>query len=320
MSVIDYRSGHRIGDADADENPSPERLRIRAQIAESVAHIGEDAAAKYFRERIETAKRSGIEAKERRDAEQERWNRLFDARFDQRFNQQVWPEIGQEVSDVIGETCDETLADARKEIKETVAALKADLLKEMQASMEALTSRLASTSGELPQVKNWAPQMVCYRGQLFACDGALWQARKDTATAPTHGAADWTLVARSGRDGKDGASVSVRGEWTPKDSYGPLDIVTRGGCSYIAVRQNPGRPADDGGGWMMLAGKGPQGQTGKAGPMGPKGDKGEPEPRLHSWEVDAPSYSAIGVFTDGSVLPPIELRPMFAQFQRETTE
>jgi hypothetical protein len=138
-----------------------------------VACIGEDAAAKHFPERIEAAKRSGIGAKERRDAEQERWNAMFDARFDQRFNQQAWPEIGQEISDAIAETCYETFADARKEIKEAVAALKAELLNEMQASIEALTSRVASTSGELPMVKYWMPQMVCDRGQLFACDGAL---------------------------------------------------------------------------------------------------------------------------------------------------
>ena len=44
------------------------------------------------------------------------------------------------------------------------------------------------------------------------------------------------------------------------DSYGPLDIVTRNGCSYIAVRADPGFPADDGGGWMPLASRGAKGE------------------------------------------------------------
>jgi hypothetical protein len=74
---------------------------------------------------------------------------------------------------------------------------------------------------------------------------------------------------------------------------------------------NPGRPAD-GDGWMMLAGRGPQSKTGKQGLMGPKGDKGEPAATL-------PRYRAIGALTDATILPPLELRPLFAQYQQETS-
>jgi hypothetical protein len=134
----------------------------------------------------------------------------------------------------------------------------------------ALEARVASTTGELPQVRTWNPETVYYRGQLVVCDGALYQTKQDTATSP--GSADWMLVARGGRDG---ASVAPRGEWDKRDAYGPLDIVTYRDCSYIAVRATPGRPADDGGGWMMLAGRGPQGERGASEPRGAMGDKGD---------------------------------------------
>ena len=100
--------------------------------------------------------------------------------------------------------------------------------------------------------------------------GACWQALTDTAQRP--GCEDWVLIARAGRDG---ASMTPRGEFDPGDSYGLLDIVTRNGCSYIAVRADPDVPADDGSGWMLLASRGEKGAQGKAGPRGAKGDKGD---------------------------------------------
>jgi hypothetical protein len=71
----------------------------------------------------------------------------------------------------------------------------AELRREVETKFAALSERLHATAGELPQVQNWKPETVAYRGQLFASGGGLWQSRKDTATAP--GGPDWTLIARS---------------------------------------------------------------------------------------------------------------------------
>jgi hypothetical protein len=138
----------------------------------------------------------------------------------------------------------------------------AELKRSFEAKITELEERMQSTAGELPQVRNWKPETVYYRGQLVASDGALYQTKQDTATMP--GSADWTLVTRAGRDG---ASVTPKGGFDPTDAYGPLDVVMYKDASYIAVRADPGRPADSDG-WMMLAARGPEGKQGKPGPMG----------------------------------------------------
>jgi hypothetical protein len=92
----------------------------------------------------------------------------------------------------------------------------------------------------------------------------------------------------------------------------------RNGCSYIAVGHNPGRPADDGGGWMMLAGRGPQGKTGKQGLMGPKGNKGEPGSRIEGWGVDKQRFRLWPRFDDGSFGPVAELRELFEEYFSQT--
>jgi hypothetical protein len=210
-------------------------------------------------------------------------------------------------------------AEVRAESRAEFEAKLAEQERAFEAKIAAMAERLAATAGEMPQVKNWKPQMVCYRGQLFACDGALWQARQDTATARAPGVADWACIARAGSNGKDCASVSVRGEWTATDSYGPLDIVTRNGHAYICARANPGVPGqcDD---WMLLASRGPHGQTGKAGPMGPQGKTGERGEQIHHWELDPERYRAIPVLSTGEIGPSLELRPLFALYQTQTSE
>jgi hypothetical protein len=171
---------------------------------------------------------------------------------------------------------------------------------------------METTPGELPQVRNWRSEPVFYRGQLAACGGATFQARKDTGSAPALGSPDWALISCAGKDGRDGASVTPRGEWSECDSFGVNDIVSIGGGSFIAARNDPGRPGDGNGGWQPLALRGPQGKQGRMGPQGAKGEPGETV-RLHSWEVDAPRYRVIGQLTNGEILPPIELRALFEQ-------
>ena len=123
--------------------------------------------------------------------------------------------------------------------------------------------------------------------------GACWQALTDTAQRP--GSEDWVLIARAGRDG---ASMTPRGEFDPGDSYGLLDIVTRDGCSYIAVRTDPDVPADDGSGWMLLASRGEKGAQGATANVS--------EFRL--------------LLEDATVAPALELRPLFEEFYRQVTQ
>ena len=250
-------------------------------------------------------------------------DRRFNAWFDDRWDRKWLATLNDPEGSDIHELCSYTLTEANKFTREFVASevskAVAEVLKQCEAKLSAMAERLAAASGELPQVRNWRPETVAYKGQLFAFDGSVYQARRDCASRPGS-RDDWTLVAKSGVDGRDGASATPRGEWTATDSYGPLDIVCRDGCSYIAVRQNPGRPADDGGGWMMLAGKGSQGRTGKIGPMGPQGKTGERGEQIHHWELDPERYRAIPVLSTGEIGPSLELRPLFELFQQQTAE
>jgi hypothetical protein len=111
----------------------------------------------------------------------------------------------------------------------------------------------------------------------------------------------------------------VRGEWGEGDAYARLDIVVYKDASHIAVRDNPGRPADDGGGWMMLAGRGSKGE---AGPRGHKGAPGKAEPpvTIHSWLHDLERYGASPLLSNGQVRAMLELRPFFLKFRAETRD
>src|SRR5262245_38934913 len=66
--------------------------------------------------------------------------------------------------------------------------------------------------GKLPKGKLWAPNTVAYEDDVFACDGACYQALRDTATRPGH-SADWICLAVGGRDGH---SIKPRGLWGEK--------------------------------------------------------------------------------------------------------
>jgi hypothetical protein len=97
--------------------------------------------------------------------------------------------VGGELHSALGQV----LAEERRARRKDLDEIRRDF-----AALEARLAALQGTPGTLPEVKEWQPETVVYRGQLVTHDGALWQARADTAQQP--GRWDWSLVARSGRD------------------------------------------------------------------------------------------------------------------------
>jgi hypothetical protein len=150
-----------------------------------------------------------------------------------------------------------------------------------------------------------------------AHNGATWQAHRDTGKEPGT-CADWTPLARSGRDGSDGATPCVRGTWSADAAYAALDIVAFNGGSFIAKQNNPG--ACPGEGWQLIAGvgkRGVAGERGASGARGERGEKGEAAPRLVSWRVDRKKFAAIGKMSDGSETV-LSLQELFEEFHSET--
>jgi hypothetical protein len=167
--------------------------------------------------------------------------------------------------------------------------------------------------GKLPLVKLWAPETVFYTGDVVACDGGMFQARRDTGQPPSH--ADWRCLAASGRDGN---SIAVRGTFDEAADYQRLDIVALNGGSFIALKDAPG-PCP-GSGWQLLAGpgkRGAAGEKGERGSSGPQGDPGSSGATIRDWKIDRARYVATPVMSDGSEGPRLELRGLFEQFVLE---
>jgi hypothetical protein len=121
--------------------------------------------------------------------------------------------------------------------------------------------------GKLPLVREWEDR-VHYEGDVTSCDGATWQALRDTAKRPPH--ADWRCLAAAGIDGR---SLSIRELFDPEAVYAALDVVALNGGSFVARRDNPGPCPGDG--WQLLASPGKRGRDGERGERGEKGEPGE---------------------------------------------
>lgn len=181
---------------------------------------------------------------------------------------------------------------------------------------------LEGPPGKLPIVKQWEPGKVYYAGDVIACDGGTFQASTDTGTKPTTAGADWTPLARAGRDAP---TPVVRGTWSEMiTDYRSLDIVAFNGGSFIARKDNPGPCPGDG--WQLIASagkRGPAGERGAPGSSGGKGEKGErgekgmDAPRIVSWRMDRKTYRAIAKMSDGSEME-VSFRELFDQFHSET--
>jgi hypothetical protein len=167
--------------------------------------------------------------------------------------------------------------------------------------------------GKLPMIKLWTPETVYYAGDVVACDGGTFQAKRDTGQPPSH--ADWMCLATSGRDGK---TIAVRGTFDQSASYRRLDVAALNGGSFIALKDAPG-PCP-GPGWQLIASQGKRGvagEKGERGPPGPRGDAGASGATIRDWKIDPARYVATPVMTDGSDGAPLELRSLFKQFLDE---
>jgi hypothetical protein len=164
-------------------------------------------------------------------------------------------------------------------------------------------------AGKLPSVRVWKAGQVAYEDQVFTFEGASFQALRNTGQEP--GGTDWVQITRAGRDG---VIPHLRGTYDAKESYKKFDIVALNGSSFIARKDDPGECP--GSGWQLHAsagrsgGRGERGEQGPRGPQGPKGDT----PLITGWSIDAKSYVAIPLMSDGRKGAPLELRELFKQF------
>jgi hypothetical protein len=129
----------------------------------------------------------------------------------------------------------------------------------------------------MPIAKAWRENAVHYAGDIVVCDGATWQARTDTGTAP--GSPDWTCLACSGVDARP---LHFCGAYKAGVIYEMQDVCVVGGSSFVATRDNPGDCP--GANWVLLAGVG---KRGVAGPRGERGERGSPGERGRA-DADAP--------------------------------
>jgi hypothetical protein len=71
----------------------------------------------------------------------------------------------------------------------------------------------------------------------------------------------------------------------------------------------------------MIARQGKRGVAGERGERGSKGDPGAPgpgAPSIKAWRVDRKRFVATPVLTNDQEGPPIELRSLFEEFQKQT--
>lgn len=64
--------------------------------------------------------------------------------------------------------------------------------------------------------------------------------------------------------------------------------------------------------------RGARGERGPAGARGPKAKQANPVAKFHSWHIDLDKYRATPFLTDGTSLPPLDLRPFFERYDSET--
>jgi hypothetical protein len=157
--------------------------------------------------------------------------------------------------------------------------------------------------GQLPVVKAYQPEAVHYEGDVVVHQGATWQAQRDTGRAPPHG--DWVCLAAAGRDA---CSPTIRGTYDGAATYARLDIVALNGSTFIARKDTPGVCPGDG--WQVMSIRGKPGMKGPPGERGAKGDPGSAAPTILAWTIDCGNYLVTPIMSDGSEVPPIEMRAL----------
>jgi hypothetical protein len=104
----------------------------------------------------------------------------------------------------------------------------------------------------------------------------------------------------------------IRGTWNAHNKYELGDVVALDGGSFMAKFSGPGG-CPPGPGWQLVA---KQGQRGVA---GPKGERGQDGARISGWRVDSENFTIQPIMSDGGYGPPIELRSLFQEYNRQTT-
>jgi hypothetical protein len=113
---------------------------------------------------------------------------------------------------------------------------------------------------------------------------------------------------------KTGRVLNPRGAYDKGNEYRACDVVMLDGSSFIAVEDRPGPCPGDG--WRLLASCGSRGQRGARGERGEKGEpeeKGEIGPRaaeISAWKIERQCYSVRPLYSDGSLGPQLDLRPV----------
>jgi hypothetical protein len=219
------------------------------------------------------------------------------------------------------QTMDMVIAQERQSARKEFKAADEEMQRAFEAKLAEQKERLLAVPGRLPVAKIWRQESVTYEGEVVSYDGALYQARKDTAQIP--GGSDWVCVARAGRDGCDGRTPNICGTFNAHETYVRFDVVECDGASFIAIRDNPGAcPPGPGDGWQLLSRPGRRGPVGEIGPRGRKGERGTPgeaAPTIILWTLDRKNYRAIPTMSDGRIGAPLELRGLFEQFLSEVT-
>jgi hypothetical protein len=130
--------------------------------------------------------------------------------------------------------------------------------------------------GSLPMVEPYTAGRIYYRANVVADQTGSYQAKHDTAKAPCPESEDWTCIARSGADGKDGRTFRPRGTCDPAKDYRRLDIAMLNASSFVALRDDPGPcPGEN---WQLFA------SVGKRGQKGLKRERGERGPQV-GWRL-----------------------------------
>jgi hypothetical protein len=209
----------------------------------------------------------------------------------------------------------EVLATERAARQKEVKAAIEEQQRICDAKLQALEQRIKSVPGKLPIAKTWQPETVTYQAEFVSHEGALYQAKTDTAQAP--GGSDWICVARAGRDA---ITPNVRGTYNVHAQYKKLDVIVSDGAAFIASKDDPGNCPGDG--WQMLSRQGRRGPKGERGECGLRGEKGDPGPavmpQLISSEIDA-NFNLSILRSDNS-LEVIPLREAFERYYQQTGE
>jgi len=112
---------------------------------------------------------------------------------------------------------------------------------------------------------------------------------------------------------------TVKGTYSPNTSYKTYDMVAKDGGCWIAKTDDPGTPGE-GGGWQLMSMRGQRGTAGEKGERGDRGPQGLPGIglKLASWKIMEGAFTAVPILSDGTHGPPLDLRPFFQEFQKQT--